>query len=94
MQGAPNVAAFLPDRDAAIHVSDYNSPEELAEYLHLLMQNRSLLVERHHKWRTKTLPKRLVQLSQLTDKRSKSSFMCKVCNCMNGRMGCPNLQPS
>jgi hypothetical protein len=92
--GAPNIAAFLPDRDAVIHISDFATVQALGEYLQRLSDNRTLLVERHHAWRTRPLPDRLLRLSQLVDKKSEYSFMCKVCNCVRGRIGCPQIGPS
>lgn len=89
--GAPNIAAFLPDRDAVIHVSDFGSIRDLATYLDKLSRNRTLLVERHHSWRTRSLPTRLLKLNQLVDRNSTYSYACKVCNCIRGRIGCPDL---
>ena len=92
--GAPNINAFLPDRDAVIHVSDFHSPQALGDYLKKLSTNHSFLVEKHLLWRTRPLPERFLQLSKLVDKKSEYGFACKVCNCVQGRIGCPKILPN
>lgn len=87
--GAPNIAAFLPDRNAVIHVSDYGSVDELGHYLQKLVTNRTMLVERHQLWRTRKLPEEFLRLTKLVDHHSDYNFACKVCNCFRGRIGCP-----
>lgn len=86
--GAPNVASFLPHRDAVIHVADFEQPEELALYLNALMSNHSLL-QRHLQWRTAPLPAQLKLMTEyLTDSIGTGSLACKVCNCVRGKLGC------
>lgn len=90
-QGAPNVAAYIPDRNAIIHVKDVASVKELREYLNLLAANRTLLAERHLLWRTRPLPERLGRMVKLIDNWSDYPFMCRVCHCFHERIGCPNV---
>lgn len=89
--GAPNIGFYVPDRDSIIHVSDFESAAQLGDYLRLLASNRTMLVEKHMAWRMRPLPERLRRLTKLVDERSEHSFMCRVCNCFNGRIGCPNV---
>lgn len=89
--GAPNVDAFLPDRDAVVYAGDFDSPRELGTYLWEVSRNVTLLAERHLKWRTRPLPERFLRLSKLANRKSDYSFACKVCNCVRGRIGCPKF---
>ncbi len=48
--GAENIEEFLPASDAAINVSDFSSPKELAQYLIYLDQN-DRAYEKHLRWK-------------------------------------------
>jgi len=87
--GAPNVLSFLPDRNAAIHVSDFENPEELAGYLKSLATNHSKLFS-HLKWRMMpSLPTHIHEMAKhLIDGDGPNSFACKACNCARHKIGC------
>lgn len=76
--GAPNIADYLPHRDAVIHVSDFDSAEALAWYVLRLAANHSLLWRRHLAWRESALPRRLRQLARLHD----YPLGCSLCRCL------------
>ncbi|GBG31947.1 Alpha-1,3-fucosyltransferase 11 [Hondaea fermentalgiana] len=74
--GAPNIVDFLPDRDAVIHVNDFETPDDLARYLDQLSGDLDLLIDRHHAWRFREkLPQLLTDISLLAP----SSLTCALC---------------
>lgn len=73
--GAPNIVDYLPDRNAVIHVGDFESPKQLAEYLHELTNDIDLYVDRHQIWRTRAeLPEMMHEIASLLDKPLACSF--------------------
>mmetsp|Transcript_37221 Transcript_37221/g.72621 ORF Transcript_37221/g.72621 Transcript_37221/m.72621 type:complete len:452 (+) Transcript_37221:383-1738(+) len=89
--GAPNVAAFLPSRDAVVHVQDFPTVDALANYIRRLTKDRRLLVEKHQAWREAArLPQHMYDLERLSEKHAGSSFACRVCHCARGHLGCPS----
>jgi hypothetical protein len=72
--GAPNIRDHVP-RKSVIFVDDYNSPQELADYLVRLTTDKSLY-ESYHSWRQNPLDGAFVSKYSFT----KTHSICRMCN--------------
>ena len=71
--GAPNVHDHVPDR-SIISWHDFNSTQELGEYLQQVAADK-VLYESYHAWRTKPLPEKFRRKYDMTQVHS----VCRTC---------------
>ena len=96
--GAANVVDFMPAEDAIINISDFDSPRDLADYLHQLDRDDAAY-GKHLRWKQTELSPQFNQLLELGSSDPQARMAVKLAHgcdhncCCGGRLRQPGVLP-